>query len=138
MARRKPDLKLAAHRPAIPIDWNMVDRYLESDCTGTEIAGVIGCHPHTLYERCVQEKGITFSEYSAQKRSKGDALLRAKQFAEAMRGDRGMLIWLGKQRLGQKENHDVNVNGTMNVGVVNFGSNSDPKPWKSTNEKNDG
>lgn len=103
MARRKPDLKLPANRPQIPIDWTMVDRYLEADCSGTEISGVIGCHPHTLYERCVQEKGITFSEYSAQKRSKGDGLLRIKQFTEAMIGDRGMLIWLGKNRLGQRE-----------------------------------
>jgi hypothetical protein len=104
MARRLSNIHLPPNRPSIPINWDLVDNYLVAGCPGTEIAGIIGCHPETLYDRCVQEKGICFSEYSAKKRSKGDGLLRAKQFSEALKGDRGMLIWLGKNRLGQKDN----------------------------------
>ena len=95
--------KYAAHRPKIDIDWDMVDKYLISGCSGTEIAGMIGCHPETFYDRCQQDKGTGFTEYSNKKKSKGDGLLRAKQFSMALGGDRGMLIWLGKNRLGQRD-----------------------------------
>lgn len=115
MVRNKPNLGNPRNRPQIPIDWNMVDKYLEADCNGVEISGVIGCSPDTLYDRCHQEKGVSFTAYSAQKRSKGDALLRAKQFTEAMKGDRGMLVWLGKNRLGQKDepNKKEEFNGKL-------------------------
>lgn len=86
------------------IEWSKVDKMLEAGCTGTEIAGEIGCHPDTLYDRCEKEKGLLFSVYVRSKRAKGDGTLRAKQFKLAMEGDRVMLIWLGKNRLGQKEN----------------------------------
>lgn len=46
---------------------------------------------------------LTFKEYYAQKSVAGVASLRRKQFELAQAGDRTMLIWLGKQRLGQSE-----------------------------------
>lgn len=132
-----PSKKNPPHRPQIPIDWNVVDKWLEADCTGTQVAGMLGIHADTLYNRCQQDKGVTFTVYSNEKKSKGDAQLKIKQYSEAMGGDRGMLIWLGKQRLGQRENHDVNVTGAMSIGVINYGSSSNPLPWKSSEEKED-
>jgi len=87
----------------IPIDWEEVDKYLVAGCNGMQISAVIGCYSDTLYRRCVDEKGVLFAEYAAEKRQKGNSMLHAKQFQQAMKGDRGMLIWLGKQRLGQRE-----------------------------------
>ena len=84
----------------------MVDKYLQSQCEGTGIAGLLGIHPNTLYRRCEEEFGIRFSEYSQQKKSEGKELLRAKQFQTAMKGDKTLLVWLGKQYLGQKDNHN--------------------------------
>lgn len=104
---RKPkklkSYKNPPHRPPIPIDWTLVDKCLEADCTGTQVAGILGIHQDTLYGRCQKDKGMTFTDYSSEKKCKGDALLKVKQYKEAMNGDRGMLIWLGKQRLGQRE-----------------------------------
>lgn len=112
MPRAPKLIKRKACRPKIPIDWNMVDKYLEAGCTGTEIASVIGCHYQTFYDRCELEKGMGFTEYSKLKRAVGDAILRAKQYAYAMtgkNGNLGMLIWLGKNRLGQKDDPITNV-----------------------------
>ena len=96
------------------IDWNKVDKYLQAQCDGVGIAGLIGIHPNTLYEACKTEFKISFSEYSAIKKTEGKELLRAKQFQSAMDGDKTMQIWLGKQYLGQKDKMDQSSdNGSM-------------------------
>ncbi|HEY3527489.1 MAG TPA: hypothetical protein VGK47_14935 [Nitrososphaeraceae archaeon] len=90
-------------RPQSVIDWNKVDELLVKGSSGAQIASQIGIHPQTLYEHTLSEKGIPFSDYSAQKYAKGDSLLLTKQFDVAMKGNVSMLIWLGKQRLKQHE-----------------------------------
>lgn len=92
-----------AGRPYITIDWKVVDSLLEAGCKGYGISAYIGIHHDTLYDRCVKEKGMSFSDYSAKMRAKGDSMLEVAQFKNAMNGNTSMQIWLGKQRLGQKE-----------------------------------
>jgi hypothetical protein len=92
------------------INWDDVDKLLTSGCTGTEVAGFLGIHPETLYDRTVQEKGTGFSDYSQQKRSHGKSLLRAKQYDKALKGDTTLLIWLGKVSLDQIEKKDAIIN----------------------------
>ena len=94
-------------RPKIEINWKIVDQYLVAGATGTEVAAVLGIHPETLYNKCKKEHKIGFTEYSKQKKAKGDSLLKVKQFEMAMSGDRGMLIWLGKNRLDQSDKKDI-------------------------------
>lgn len=91
-------------RPLKSIDWDKVDELLEAGCQGTEIAAYIGMHPNTFYDRCKLEKKIGFTEYSQEKIAKGNTILRKTQFNVATK-DKNivMLVWLGKQRLGQKE-----------------------------------
>jgi len=95
---KKPKTK---HR--IPIDWSLVDKYLIGGAKGTEIAGAIGVHEETLYNRCKEEQGMIYTAYSAKLKQKGDTMLHTKQFQVAMNGNTSMLIWLGKQRLGQTD-----------------------------------
>ena len=90
----------------IKIDWDKVGKFLEAGCSGSEIAGNLGIHENTLYGRCKEDLNIEFVAYRQQKRSSGDALLRVKQFENAMKGDKTMQVWLGKQRLGQKDKHE--------------------------------
>ncbi len=95
---------MSAGRPKANIDWDIVDELLEADCEGTEIAAYIGIHPDTLYLRCQNEKKMGFSEYLRLKKAKGNSLIKVKQFEMAVKDkDKAMLIWLGKQRLGQKD-----------------------------------
>lgn len=96
-------------RPKADIDWNKVDKYLQAQCDGVGIAGLLGIHPNTLYLACEDVHKISFSEYSAQKRGEGRELLRTKQFQAAMDGDKTMLVWLGKQYLNQREKSESNV-----------------------------
>ena len=95
--------KKPPHRPLIPIDWEMVNGMCEIQCTGEEIAGVLGIHYDTLANACKREKDCTFSEYFGQKRSEGKKSLRRKQFDTAMSGNPTMLVWLGKNWLGQTD-----------------------------------
>ena len=97
----------STYRPPASIDWDRVDELLEAGCLGSEIAAVFAIHPNTLYERTSQKFGISFSEYSQAKRAKGESALRQVQYDKALgkskKGDNTMLVWLGKQRLNQKE-----------------------------------
>lgn len=90
-------------KPRKDIDWDKTDKLLEAGCIGTEVAASLGVHPDTLYLRCEKEKHMTFTAYSQIKRASGDSLLRDKQIEIALKGNVTMLIWLGKQRLQQRE-----------------------------------
>lgn len=94
-------------RPEIPIDWRKVDELLIAGCSGVEVAAYFAMHPQTFYDRVSAQYKVGFTEYLQEKRSKGDSLLRAKQYAKAMGfckdGDNTMLVWLGKNRLEQRE-----------------------------------
>jgi len=107
MEAQKEKKRFKTGRPKAVIDWAKVDRYLQAQCEGTGIAGLLGVHPNTLYEACKKDHKISFSEYSANKKSEGKEILRAKQFQVAMEGDKTMLVWLGKQYLEQKEKSEV-------------------------------
>jgi hypothetical protein len=90
------------------INWETIDGMLIAGCNGTQCAAAIGIHPETLYNRCKDERGMGFSDYSQAKRAHGDGLLHAAQFQKAYKDKNPtMLIWLGKQRLNQKENDQL-------------------------------
>lgn len=136
----KENVKIQAQnggRTPKDIDWEKVDRLLEAGCSGVEIAPHFGVHYETLYDRAVKEKGVMWTVYSQGKKAKGNSNLRVKQYQEAMKGDRGMLIWLGKQRLDQRENKDsrFELEGAPTITVLNFGDNPNPKPFKASKEE---
>ena len=130
-------VKAGPGRKPYVVDWAIVDSYLEAHCTGTQIASILGICADTLYIRCAEEKKMVFTDYMLLKRDKGKSHLKHKQYTLALEGDRGMLIWLGKNWLEQKDNHDLNVTGAMNIGVVNFGDDPNPKPYAVTKESDD-
>ena len=106
-------------RPEANIDWEEVESLLMSGCTGTEIAARIGISAPTLYDRCQTDNEMMFSEFSQEKKAKGDTLLKQAQFnAAVVDKDKAMLIWLGKQRLGQKDKSEQDVNLTASVNWV--------------------
>lgn len=109
MPRAPKEVKRPACRPKLDIDWKRVDKWLMSGCPGTKIANAIGVCANTLYDRCEQEYGVSFSIYSQQKRECGDANLHEAQYDNAIGGDTTLLIFLGKTRLDQKENQEISV-----------------------------
>lgn len=85
-------------RPKKVFDKELVEKLASILCTNQEIAAVVGVSNDTIERRCKEEleKG----------REKGRASLRRMQWALAEKGNCAMLIWLGKQYLGQKDKVD--------------------------------
>jgi len=96
-------------RPHFHIDWEKVDSMCAIQCTGEEIAGVLGCDYDTLSGAIWREKELSFSEYFDQKKSNGRMSLRRKQYSTAMEGNPTMLIWLGKNWLGQADKAEIAI-----------------------------
>lgn len=93
-------------RNPIPIDWEQVDKMCVIHCTGEEQAAILGISYDTLNRRCHSEHGLSFAEYFKQKSSGGKMSLRRKQYTTAMDGNTTMLVWLGKNWLGQSDAKD--------------------------------
>ena len=94
-------------RPRIEIDWKELDKLCGLQCSLEEIAGWFNCSVDTIEARIKETHGMTFPEYFAQKRSGGKISLRRKQYETAMSGNVSMLIWLGKQYLGQVDKQET-------------------------------
>lgn len=94
-------------RPPIEINWIEFDKLCRLQCTLEEIAGWFNCSIDTIENKVKQEHGVTFSEYFAQKRAGGKVSLRRRQYEAAMAGNTALLIFLGKQYLGQSDKNTV-------------------------------
>ena len=82
-------------RPKLDIDPEQVTRLARLHCTMNEMASFFGCHIETLRDN--------FSNEIDKGRSEGNISLRRKQWQMAVeKGNVVMLIWLGKQMLGQR------------------------------------
>ena len=86
-------------RPPKEIDEDTVKKLASIMCTMEEIAYVVGCSVDTLENR--------FSEIIKEGKAKGRTSLRRHQFLAAEKGNTAMLIWLGKQFLGQSEKQQI-------------------------------
>jgi hypothetical protein len=96
-----------AGRPKFKIDWKRFDQMCFVQCTQEEIAAFLGCSVATIERRVEEDHGIKFAEYYAQKSAGGTQSLRRAQYKAAMAGNPALLIWLGKQKLGQRDKQEV-------------------------------
>lgn len=87
-----------------PIDLATVARCAQIGCTIEEIAAVLGFSRSDFYERMEADPEIRGKIESGHDR--GKVSLRRRQHRRAMSGSDTMLIWLGKQRLGQRDRFD--------------------------------
>ena len=118
-------------RPRVQINWADFDKLCSMHCTLIEIADWFGCSEDTIERACKREKGEIFAEYYKKRTARGSVSLRRAQMQKALgtepkpiidvdgrvlldkKGNpvftKGvtpsdtMLIWLGKQYLGQHE-----------------------------------
>ena len=104
-------------KPTI-IDWRQVDTMSEIHCTGEVQAAILGIDYDTLNRTCKRDHKIGFSDYFKQKSAGGRMSLRRKQFSTAIDGNPTMLIWLGKNWLGQTDQPDHQV--TAAAPVINI------------------
>ena len=84
------------------LDIRQVEQLAEYGCTDTEMASFFDI-PRTTLER-------NYEHYITKGRESGKIRLRQYQWAAAKKGNVAMLIWLGKQILGQSDKQDITVN----------------------------
>jgi hypothetical protein len=84
------------------LDTEQVEKLAGFGCTNTEIASFFGCSENTIRR--------SYGEYLTKGREKGKIRLRQLQWRQAERGNTSMLIWLGKQVLGQTDKTEVDAN----------------------------
>ena len=100
----KPKKKVG--RPKASIDWNELNKLCGLQCTLKEIAYFFDCSVDTIERRIKSEFNVNFADYYKKHAVEGKISLRRSQFAKAMEGNVPMLIWLGKQYLGQKDKQE--------------------------------
>ena len=84
------------------IDTHQVEQLAGFGCSNTEMASFFGCDESLIRK--------SYSESIAKGRDNGKIRLRQYQWASAKKDNVAMLIWLGKQLLGQSDKQDITVN----------------------------
>ena len=88
-------------RPKIKLDYDAIKKLAYMQCTQSEIASFCECSVDTL------SRDKSFAEIYKQGQDNGRMSVRRWQFKSAEGGNTGMLIWLGKQYLGQRDATDI-------------------------------
>lgn len=92
-------------RPYIEMDLDQVQRAASIGCSYEEIAVIVGMSRTTFYERLAEDPSIR--DLIEQGKDRGKSTLRRLQWQRAQGGSDTMLIWLGKQVLGQKDRNEL-------------------------------
>ena len=77
------------------IDTEQIEKLASFGCSTKEMASFFGCTENILSK--------SYSEFITKGRDKGKIRLRQMQWKAAEKGNVSMLIWLGKQILGQTD-----------------------------------
>ena len=100
-------------RPVIPFtdkDYETVLGLMRIMCTAEEICDVMGISQDTLCRRLSERGAGTFAEIYKKNKAHGKASIRRAQYKLAVdQMNPTMLIWLGKNNLGQMDHQEVEV-----------------------------
>ena len=101
-------------RPRKTIDKDKLKQLAALGLSSAEMAAVLDCSKDTLERR--------YKEVIETGRMKRNASLRRKQYEVAVGGHPTMLIWLGKQFLGQKDQveHSGELDSTIHHVIVDL------------------
>ena len=83
------------------IDPKQVEKLASYGCTNTEIASFFGCSKDLISK--------SYSTNVEKGKDSGKIRLRKLQWRAAERGNISMLIWLGKQVLGQSDRKEIEM-----------------------------
>ena len=94
---------MKAGRPHKQLDKSQFESLCGIQCTMEEVCQFFDCDEKTLNKWCRETYGKNFSQVFKEKKGVGKVSLRRSQYQLALKGNASMLIWLGKQYLGQRE-----------------------------------
>ena len=102
-----------AGRPHANIDWDEVSELCKMQCTQSEIAGFFHIDIKTLITACKCELKKDFSVFYKENAEGGKCSLRRAQWRSAcLTENPTMLIWGGKQYLGQTDKIEQTIDQT--------------------------
>ena len=90
-------------RPRKEIDQSFFEGLCEIQATLEEIAHVLRVSEDTIERWCKRTYELGFADAYKKFSATGKISLRRSQFNVALQGNPTLLIWLGKQYLGQRE-----------------------------------
>lgn len=102
---------MPAGRPRIELsdkDWEQAEKMAYIQCTGEEIANVLGISYDTLERRIVENGYQDFAEWYKKHADGGKMALRRNQMRMSEK-NAAMAIWLGKQYLGQSDKNETSI-----------------------------
>ncbi len=113
-------------RPKKVIDYETVEKLAALQCTQQEIAAFLKISTVTLGK---DEKFLSVYKDGIEH---GRMSLRRHQWRALEAGNTTMLVWLGKQYLGQKDQQQINANITDERSVVRAPNPSEsPQDWST-------
>lgn len=102
----QPESKMG--RPKVPINRDSFDALMDIPFVNVKaIAGVFRCSEKTIQRFVNSEYGMTFDQLKEEKSENMKLRLGGKQYEVAMKGNVPMLVWLGKQYLGQADKQEI-------------------------------
>lgn len=104
-----------AGKPSAVIDWDIFDKLCAMQCTLEEIASWFDCSVETIERRVIKQFERPFADVFRERRGKGKVALRRAQYSAALAGNTALLIFLGKNYLGQADKIEQKVEGETTV-----------------------
>lgn len=89
-----------------------IENLAKIQCTDEEIAAVIGLSVDVLTN---SNNGASFAEAKKRGQNSGKASLRRMQYEAAEKGNATILVWLGKQYLGQTDKQETITHGSQDL-----------------------
>jgi len=108
-----------AGRHKIEIDYELLERLCEIQCSDAEIAAVLGISIDTITRR--KQDDEQFADIYNKGKDTGKMRLRRKMYENAtIKGNTVMQIWLSKQYLSMSDKHEnvVSMNGKMSLSYM--------------------
>lgn len=94
-------------RPRKNVDFVKLATICQYPLTNEDIATLMDLSVDTIDRECKRVYGLGFADYKTQKQASTRKTILAKQLEVAKAGNVTMLIWLGKQYLGQTEKQEI-------------------------------
>lgn len=103
-------------RNAAELDYNIVDTALYYGATLKQVQFLlekkgISLSTKTIERVIKRDKELTFAEYREYNHGGAKLKLAQKQYEVAMKGNATLLIWLGKNWLGQTDKNEIEHTG---------------------------
>ena len=117
---REISQRLRVGRTRLKLDYDLIEDCLRHCSTKKEIAGLCGTTVDTLSRVVYRDKKLLWEDYARPFYAYAASTLRRAQYNKAIEGNPALLIWLGKQWLGQFDRQAVALQQNVDIDIKNL------------------